>query len=388
MTSGREMTPPPGFSTLTPIPSSNELPPITVPTFIARTPENTPLTNHASTLANPDPMISLAFVEANYEILESLLRERREHIRNKDLRTELEYFSEDYDEEREIEPRLIRIRETNPVLYTRSPRTRRQKEMMVDFENVPNRDGGRVKRNSKGGRPSGRGADNDRSQGMNLLPLLAAHLGRSKNGQSLQSSLTFMHGGPQPSINTRGNLPPNGTHLSHNAQPFIPSNLQPSNGLMPTHVNLYSQTIYECHYRAVFKLPSSCLEWQPLFWGNLHLVSQGGIEERLNQFVDQFVDRMNDMMDPKRCGDYNGRRSKDEESKNPFFKGGGSSLFVEHEEWEDDGVADDDYKESPVFDDDRYEDVIEEEEGFVDNYLHFQEDENNAGHVRAPAPLA
>ncbi|GKE16307.1 hypothetical protein Tco_1423884 [Tanacetum coccineum] len=79
--------------------------------------------------------------------------------------------------------------------------------------------------------------------------------------------------------------------------------------------------------------------------------------------------------------DRNGRRSKDEESKNLFFKGDGSSLFVEPDECEDDGVADDDYKESPVFDDDRYEDVIEEEEGFVDNYLNFQEDENNAGHV-------
>ncbi|GJV71835.1 retrovirus-related pol polyprotein from transposon TNT 1-94 [Tanacetum coccineum] len=31
---------------------------------------------------------------------------------------------------------------------------------------------------------------------------------------------------------------------------------------------------------------------------------------------------------------------------------------------EDDGMADDDYKESPVFNDDQYEDVIEEEEGF------------------------
>ncbi|GKA23829.1 hypothetical protein Tco_0709862, partial [Tanacetum coccineum] len=101
------------------------------------------------------------------------------------------------------------------------------------------------------------------------------------------------------------------------------------------------------------------------------------MEERLDQFVDQFADRMNDMMDPKRCGDRNGRRSEDEESKNPFFKGDGSSLFAEPEEWEDDGVADDDYKESLVFDDDQYEDVIDEEEGFVDNYPNFQEDENN-----------
>ncbi|GJT19022.1 hypothetical protein Tco_0877728, partial [Tanacetum coccineum] len=162
MTSGREMTPPPGFSTLTPIPSSNELPPITVSTFTATTLENTPLNNHASTSANPDPMISTAFVEANYEILESLLRERRKQIRNEDLRTELKYFSEDYDEEREMEPRPVRIREATPVLRTRSPRARRQRERAVDFEDVSNRDGDRVERNSKGGRPSGLGADNNR----------------------------------------------------------------------------------------------------------------------------------------------------------------------------------------------------------------------------------
>ncbi|GKE44833.1 hypothetical protein Tco_1472117, partial [Tanacetum coccineum] len=75
--------------------------------------------------------------------------------------------------------------------------------------------------------------------------------------------------------------------------------------------------------------------------------------------------------------DRNGRRSEDEESKNPFFKGDGSSLFAEPEEWEDDGVADDNYKESLVLNDDQYEDDIEEEEGFVDNYPNFQEDENN-----------
>ncbi|GJZ05133.1 hypothetical protein Tco_0538408 [Tanacetum coccineum] len=117
-------------------------------------------------------MISPDFVEANYEILESLLRERRKHIRNKDLRTELEYFSEDYDEETEMEPRPICIRETTPVLHTR------------------------VERNSEGGRPSGLGADNNRSQGMNLPLLLAAHTGRIKNGQPLQSSLTSVYGGP------------------------------------------------------------------------------------------------------------------------------------------------------------------------------------------------
>ncbi|GKD94351.1 hypothetical protein Tco_1374188 [Tanacetum coccineum] len=40
-------------------------------------------------------------------------------------------------------------------------------------------------------------------------------------------------------------------------------------------------------------------------------------------------------------------------------------------------MSDDTYKEAPIFDDDQYEDVIEKEEGFVDNYLNFQKDETN-----------
>ncbi|GJZ25156.1 hypothetical protein Tco_0562615, partial [Tanacetum coccineum] len=61
-------------------------------------------------------MISPAFAEANYEILESLLRERQKQIRNEDLRTELEYSSEEYDEEREIEPRPVQAIKTTLVL--------------------------------------------------------------------------------------------------------------------------------------------------------------------------------------------------------------------------------------------------------------------------------
>ncbi|GKE72059.1 hypothetical protein Tco_1534100, partial [Tanacetum coccineum] len=41
------------------------------------------------------------------------------------------------------------------------------------------------------------------------------------------------------------------------------------------------------------------------------------------------------------------------------------------------GMASDDYEGPPVFDDDQYEDVIEEEEGFVDKYPSFQKDETN-----------
>ncbi|GKE97320.1 hypothetical protein Tco_0020671 [Tanacetum coccineum] len=104
------------------------------------------------------------------------------------------------------------------------------------------------------------------------------------------------------------------------------------------------------------------------------------MKERLDQFVDQFANRMNDMMNPRRHGDRNGRRNESEESENLFFEGDGSSLFAELEECEGDGVADDNYKEAPVFDDDQYEEEIVSEfvrKGFVDNYPNFQEVENN-----------
>ncbi|GKG61057.1 hypothetical protein Tco_0616873, partial [Tanacetum coccineum] len=62
--------------------------------FVATTPGNMPFAYRASTSTDPTPMISPAFVEANYEILESLLRDKRRQICNEDRRTKLEYFSE------------------------------------------------------------------------------------------------------------------------------------------------------------------------------------------------------------------------------------------------------------------------------------------------------
>nr|GEY04932.1 hypothetical protein [Tanacetum cinerariifolium] len=79
------------------------------------------------------------------------------------------------------------------------------------------------------------------------------------------------------------------------------------------------------------------------------------MKERLYEFVDRFSNQKNDMMNPRRRGDRNGQRSEGEESENLFFEVDGSSLFVEREEWEDDGVANDDYEEGPVFDNDQYE---------------------------------
>nr|GEY00639.1 reverse transcriptase domain-containing protein [Tanacetum cinerariifolium] len=73
-------------------------------------------------------MISPAFIEANYEVFQSLLREQQKQIHNEDLCTEMDYFSEEYDEEKELEPRPARIRETTLVPRTRSSSARRERE--------------------------------------------------------------------------------------------------------------------------------------------------------------------------------------------------------------------------------------------------------------------
>ncbi|GJX29466.1 reverse transcriptase domain-containing protein [Tanacetum coccineum] len=165
----REITPPSGFSAV----------PITTTMFAATTPENTPMAYHASTSANLNPVISPTFVESNYEALESLLKDRCRKMRNNDLRTELEYFSEDYDKERDMEPRPEPTRAATPPLRVESPRIRRRgKEQW-------------------------------------------AHLGRGKNGQPLQSPFTSAYGDQALSNNIGGNILSNDMFLSHHAQPFI-----------------------------------------------------------------------------------------------------------------------------------------------------------------------
>ncbi|GJZ20503.1 hypothetical protein Tco_0557093 [Tanacetum coccineum] len=134
---------------------------VTTTVFTATTPKNTLLAYHASTSTNPNPTINPAFVEVNYEILESLLKERRRQIRIEDLRTELKYFSEDYDEEREMEPRPEPHREATPTIRHREE----------------NRKG----RNAEGIRPSKIEAREGENRGANLPPPLAAHLGINEN---------------------------------------------------------------------------------------------------------------------------------------------------------------------------------------------------------------
>ncbi|GKC01768.1 hypothetical protein Tco_0987904 [Tanacetum coccineum] len=169
--------------------------PMTTTVFVATTPENTPSAYRASTSANPNPMISPAFVEANYEVLESLLRERRRRIRNENLRTGLEYFSEDYDEEREMEPRPEPNRETTPPLRLRFHVVRRQRERIVGFEEALNKEGSRGGRNAEGSMPSEIETRENGNRGVNPPPLLAAHLGRNESGlHEEQHIFGFVHG--------------------------------------------------------------------------------------------------------------------------------------------------------------------------------------------------
>ncbi|GKD28886.1 hypothetical protein Tco_1239664 [Tanacetum coccineum] len=171
-----------------------------------------PLAYRASTLANPDPMISPAFIEANYEVLKSLLWEHRRRMRNEDLRTELEYFSEEFDEERVMEPRPESARETTPVLRKESPRA---------FK---------------------RSVEDNMHQEVNLPPLLASHLRRNDNGLPLQSSLTSVHRGYQPLVNAGGNLPPN--DFTSCMTPFVRwiEDYPLLDGLkMPSHVGSYDE---------------------------------------------------------------------------------------------------------------------------------------------------
>ncbi|GJW53457.1 hypothetical protein Tco_0097542 [Tanacetum coccineum] len=72
-------------------------------------------------------------------------------MRNNVLRTELEYFSEDYDEEREMEPRPEPTRAATPPLRVGSPRPRRGGERTMGFEGNQSRWESRVERNIEWG---------------------------------------------------------------------------------------------------------------------------------------------------------------------------------------------------------------------------------------------
>ncbi|GJU59195.1 hypothetical protein Tco_1236961 [Tanacetum coccineum] len=95
---------------------------------------------------------------------------------------------------------------------------------------------------------------------------------------------------------------------------------------------------------------------------------------KIDERFDQFANRMNDMINPRRCRDHNGRRSEGEESKNPFFEGDSSSSDEQPEQPRTLGRNNVSFlgvvlgvkeESMPVYDTD-IEDVIEEEEGFYE----------------------
>nr|GEV84265.1 putative reverse transcriptase domain-containing protein [Tanacetum cinerariifolium] len=150
------------------------------------------VSNLTNFLANPTLQIpldeiqvdvKLNFIEEPVEILEHEFKKLKWNritivkIRNEDLRTGLEYFSEDYEKEQEMKPRPEPNKEATPTLQLRSLMIHRPSK-------IETRENGNI--------------------GVNLPPLLAAHLGRNESGKPLQSSLTFVHRGHQPSINIGG----------------------------------------------------------------------------------------------------------------------------------------------------------------------------------------
>ncbi|GJV06373.1 hypothetical protein Tco_1344029, partial [Tanacetum coccineum] len=62
--------------------------------------------------------------------------------------------NEDYDEEREMEPRPEPRREATPTLWLRSLGICRQREKVVGFKDAPNGEGNRRGRNAEGIRSS------------------------------------------------------------------------------------------------------------------------------------------------------------------------------------------------------------------------------------------
>ncbi|PWA78384.1 reverse transcriptase domain-containing protein [Artemisia annua] len=244
----REVTPPPGFSTLTPLPVTdvNNLLPITASTFTIQShPETTPY-HHASTSANSEPVISPAFVEANYEELESLLRARRRQVRNTEMIRELEYSSDKSAEEMEMEPRPSAPGVTHPILRIRSSTGRRTGGRSVGFEGVPERPLTRREGTVTEG-SNGRSQQREASE-VNLPPLLAAHLGRTEAGVPLQPSHASGVGGHPSSFNMGRSLPPNGMYPpfqtpNYPQNPYPPTNIQANNHQFPQTTMPYGQTM-------------------------------------------------------------------------------------------------------------------------------------------------
>ncbi|GJR04093.1 hypothetical protein Tco_0527077 [Tanacetum coccineum] len=89
--------------------------------------------------ANSDPVISPTFVEANFKTLESLKNDYKRQARDEGLQRDLEYSSEDYDQEIKAEPRPSSNGRTRFALMIGSPIVRRLNGRTFGFEGVSER---------------------------------------------------------------------------------------------------------------------------------------------------------------------------------------------------------------------------------------------------------
>nr|GEV61837.1 hypothetical protein [Tanacetum cinerariifolium] len=140
-----------------------------------------------------------------------------------------------------MEPRPGPARAVAPPLQAAFPKVRRRRERVVGFEETQNKGEIRVERNNEVGRPSEEEPRESRSQNVNLPPLLASHIGRSKNGQPLQSSLTSIYRGQALPNNVGGNLPLNGD--PNNFLHLFEGAIRMQKWLMPIACHMFTYTL-------------------------------------------------------------------------------------------------------------------------------------------------
>jgi hypothetical protein len=92
------------------------------------------------------------------------------------------------------------------------------------------------------------GSNEGTTRGVNLPPLLAAHLGRTETGMPLQPSHASGVEGHQPQFNMGGSFPHNGMYTQFQTQSYPqnlypPINSQPSNNHFPQVTTPYGQPV-------------------------------------------------------------------------------------------------------------------------------------------------
>ena len=119
-----------------------------------------------------------------------------------------------------MEPRPSIHRAHHPILRIGSPASRRVEGRSVGFKGVPERTPTRKEGTISEG-SNGRSRQRENAE-VNLPPVLAAHVGRTEGGISLQPSHASGVGGNLGPVNTGGSFPPVGLHPQFPVQSYPP----------------------------------------------------------------------------------------------------------------------------------------------------------------------